>query len=84
MEEIILELKQAIIEELNLEDIKPGDIDTKAPLFGDGLGLDSIDALEIIIILEKKYGIKIDKPAEAKEVFFSIETLANFVSANKK
>ena len=84
MEEIILELKQAIIEELNLEDIQPDDIDTKAPLFGDGLGLDSIDALEIIIILEKKYGIKIDKPAEAKEVFFSLETLADFVSKNRK
>ena len=84
MEEIILELKQAIIEELNLEDIQPDDIDAKAPLFGDGLGLDSIDALEIIIILEKKYGIKIDKPAEAKEVFFSLETLADFVSKNRK
>ena len=83
MEELELELKQEIIAELNLEDIQPEDIDTKAPLFGDGLGLDSIDALEIIIILEKKYGIKIDKPAEAKDVFYSIETLTEFVSKNR-
>lgn len=84
MEQLSLELKQDIIEALNLEDITPEDIDSKAPLFGDGLGLDSIDALEIIIILERKYGIKIEKPAEAKVIFFSIETLANFVLQNRK
>ena len=84
MEQLIIELKKEIIEALNLEDITPEDIDSKAPLFGDGLGLDSIDALELIIILEKTYGIKIDKPAEAKEVFFSVETLAEFVSKNRK
>lgn len=83
MEELILELKQELIEALNLEDITTEDIDSQAPLFGDGLGLDSIDALEIIIILDKKYGIKIDKPAQAKDIFFSIETLAKFVSENR-
>ena len=59
MEELILELKQAIIEALNLEDVKPADIDDDAPLFGDGLGLDSIDALELIVLMEKRYGIKL-------------------------
>ena len=59
MEEIIRNLKVQIIESLNLEDITPEEIDTEAPLFGDGLGLDSIDALEIMIILEKHYNIRI-------------------------
>ena len=60
MEELILELKKEIIEVLNLEDMKPEDIDNDAPLFGEGLGLDSIDALELIVMIEKKYGIKLD------------------------
>ena len=84
MEQIILELKKEIILELDLEDMTPEDIDSQMPLFGDGLGLDSIDALEIIIILERKYGIKIAKPAEAKEIFFSIETLAKYILENRK
>lgn len=58
MEELVLELKKEIIEALNLEDITPEDIDADAPLFGSGLGLDSIDALELIVLMEKKYGIK--------------------------
>ena len=57
MEQLITDLKKYIIEELNLEDLTPEDIDAEAPLFGSGLGLDSIDALEIILILEKYYGI---------------------------
>jgi acyl carrier protein len=59
MKELIEKLKGEIIEQLNLEDIEPSDIDYSAPLFGDGLGLDSIDALEIIVLLEKEYDIKI-------------------------
>ena len=62
MEELILELKKAIIEALNLEEVKPEDIDNDAPLFGDGLGLDSIDALELIVLMEKRYGIKLQDP----------------------
>ena len=58
MEELILELKEQIIKALNLEEMTPEDIETDAPLFGEGLGLDSIDALELIVLLEKKYGIK--------------------------
>ena len=70
-------LKVELIEALNLEEITPEDIDSEAPLFGDdGLGLDSIDALEIILILERNYGIKIENPAKGKEIFYSVRTLA--------
>ncbi|MDR2557158.1 MAG: phosphopantetheine-binding protein [Bacteroidales bacterium] len=77
-------LKEQIIAALNLEDITPDDIDSNAPLFGEGLGLDSIDALEITLILEKEYGIRFSNPAEAKPVFHSIATLAEYVEKNKK
>ena len=63
MEQLIQELKEHLIEELNLEEITPADIDAEAPLFGEGLGLDSIDALEIILILEKYYGVKLANSA---------------------
>lgn len=84
MEEIITNLKKQIIEALNLEEITVDDIETDAPLFGDGLSLDSIDALELILILEKEYGIHIENPAEAKPIFKSVRTLAEFVEKNKK
>ncbi len=85
MEELIQKLKEQLIEELNLEEITPDDIDTNAPLFGDeGLGLDSIDALEIILILERHYGIKIENPNKGKEIFYSICTLAEYITANGK
>ncbi len=84
MEQIIQELKEYIIEELNLEEITPEDIDTDAPLFGDGLGLDSIDALEIILILEKNYGVKIANSAEVRPVFYSVRTLAEYIVKNRK
>lgn len=84
MENLIEDLKKQLIETLNLEEITPQDIDEKAPLFGDGLGLDSIDALEIILILEKSYGIRIANPKEAKEIFFSVQTLADYIEKNRK
>lgn len=84
MEQLILELKGHLIEELNLEDITPEEIDAEAPLFGDGLGLDSIDALEIILILEKNYGVRLANTAEAKPVFYSVKTLAEYVMQNRK
>ena len=84
MEELVKELKQQLIEELNLEEITPEEIDTEAPLFGDeGLGLDSIDALEIILILERNYGIKIENPAEGKEIFYSVGTLARYIESHR-
>ena len=84
MEELVLELKKQIIEVLNLEEMTPEDIDTDSPLFGEGLGLDSIDALELIVLLEKKYGIKLASPAEGKAIFKSVGTIADFVSKNRK
>lgn len=85
MEELIVELKQRIIEALNLEEMTPNDIDTDAPLFGeDGLGLDSIDALELIVLMEKRYGIKLASPAEGKAIFKSVRTIAEFVNENRK
>ncbi|MDH6343594.1 acyl carrier protein [Parabacteroides sp. PFB2-12] len=84
MEQLKQELKEALIETLNLEDMTPEEIDNAAPLFGDeGLGLDSIDALEIILILERNYGIRIEKPSEGKEIFYSVDTLAQFITANR-
>lgn len=85
MEELVLQLKEQLISELNLEEITPEEIETEAPLFGDeGLGLDSIDALEIILILERNYGIKIENPAQGKEIFYSVGTLARYIDANRK
>ncbi len=84
MESLILELKVKIIDALNLEGMRPEEIDTEAPLFGDGLGLDSIDALELIVMLEKVYGIKLAKPSEGKAIFQSVATIADFVSKNRK
>lgn len=85
MEELKLELKKEIIKTLNLEDLKPEDIDDAAPLFGEnGLGLDSIDALELIVLMEKQYGIKLETPAKGKEVFKSIEVMAKFIAENMK
>ena len=83
MEELILELKNEIINVLNLEGVKPEDIATDDELFGGGLGLDSIDALELIVLLEKNYGIKLKDPAKGKEIFRSVRTMAEFVQANR-
>lgn len=85
MEDLIFELKEKIIDALNLEEMTPEDIDADAPLFGeDGLGLDSIDALELIVMIEKNYGIKLANPAEGKAIFTSVATIADFVSKNRK
>ncbi len=84
MEKLIQDLKVEIIEALNLEDMTPEDIDENMPLFGDGLGLDSIDALELIVLLEKNYGIKIEDPKKGKDIFFSVKTMAEFITANQK
>ncbi|WP_298663244.1 phosphopantetheine-binding protein [Barnesiella sp. An22] len=83
MEELIQSLKQQIIEALNLEDITVDDIDNDAPLFGDGLGLDSIDALELIVLMEKKYGIKLSDPTQGKAIFKSINTMAEYIAAHR-
>lgn len=83
MENLIAELKNEIIKVLNLEEITPADIDDNAPLFGDGLGLDSIDALELIVLMEKNYGIKLQDPKQGKEVFRSVAVMAEYISKNR-
>jgi acyl carrier protein len=77
------QLKQQIIEALNLEDIHIEDIQDEDPLFGEGLGLDSIDALELIVLLDKQYGIKLTDPVKGKQIFSSINSLADFVAQNR-
>lgn len=83
MENLKNELKEQIIESLNLEDMTPADIEDAAPLFGEGLGLDSIDALELIMILDKSYGIKFATKEESKLVLKSIDTMAEYVTAHR-
>jgi len=83
MDELIFELKNEIIKVLNLEGMKPEDITDDGELFGEGLGLDSIDALELIVLLEKNYGIKLKDPAQGKIIFKSVRTMADFIQANR-
>ena len=83
MEQLIEQLKQQIIESLNFEDMTPADIDADAPLFGEGLGLDSIDALELIMLLDREYGIKLADPKAGKAIFKSVRTMAEYIQANR-
>jgi acyl carrier protein len=83
MEALKQELKGKIIEVLNLEDIAVADIKDNDALFGDGLGLDSIDALELIVLLDKDYGIKLVDPKEGKAIFQSIETMSAYIASNR-
>jgi acyl carrier protein len=84
MEQLIQKLKEEIIDVLNLSEMKPEHIDDKAPLFIDGLGLDSIDALELTVLLEKKYGLRIGTAEEGKKVLYSVRSMAEFITANGK
>lgn len=84
MRPIEKEIKGVIIEALDLEDLSIDDIETEDPLFGDGLGLDSIDALELGLALKKKFDIKLDSDSEeSKKHFYSVRTLADFIEAQK-
>lgn len=83
MEALKAELKAKIIDALNLEEITVEEIGDNDTLFGDGLGLDSIDALELIVLLDKDYGIKLTDPKEGKSIFHSIETMAAYIKAKR-
>lgn len=83
MEELKEILKKQIIEALSLEDMSPADIDDAAPLFGDGLGLDSIDALELIVLMEKQYGIRLNNPSDGKAILASVNTMAEYIEKNR-
>lgn len=84
MHALVLEIKQLIIASLALEDIAAGDIDAAAPLFGEGLGLDSIDALELGLALQKRYGVVLSADSEeTRQHFASVDALARFVAAQQ-
>jgi acyl carrier protein len=84
MEQLIETLKKQIVEQLNLQHIKPEDIGSDQPLFVDGLGLDSIDALELIVLLQQKYHIKLADPSEGPNVFKTVRSMAEFITNHKK
>ncbi len=83
MDDLKLELKNNIIELLNLEDVNVDEIKDDDSLFGDGLGLDSIDALELIVMLDKDYGIRLTDPKEGKKIFESIEIMAAYITEHR-
>ena len=84
MDDLESEIKTMIVRALKLEDIAPADIDSEAPLFGEGLGLDSIDALELGVAIRQNYGIKIETvSSEIKAHFFSVQSLAKFLKAQR-
>ena len=83
MEDLKLKLKQQIIENLNLEGMKPEDIDDNAPLFGEGLGLDSIDSLELMVLLERSYGIKIEDAREGRKILSSVQSMADYIQSKQ-
>ncbi|SDX04049.1 phosphopantetheine-binding protein [Aequorivita viscosa] len=83
MSELKEELKAKIIEQLNLEDVSVAEIADDDPLFGDGLGLDSIDALELIVMLDKDYGIRLSDPKEGRKIFESVEVMASYIEEHR-
>ncbi|GAB2695803.1 phosphopantetheine-binding protein [Mucilaginibacter koreensis] len=77
------QLKSQIIQFLNLTDLKPEDIKDDEPLFGEGLGLDSIDSLELIVLLKREYGITINDPKEGRKALTDVNTMADYVEQNR-
>jgi len=82
--EIRKQLKKLLVENLALEDINPEEIKDDEILFGDGLGLDSLDAVEIVVILQRNFGLEIQDMEQGQKIFYSIETLANYVYENTR
>lgn len=76
-------VKEQLIEALGLEDMSADEINDDSPLFGEGLGLDSVDAIELVIFLENQYGIKIENVGQSKEIFVSIKTLTDFINQTR-
>jgi acyl carrier protein len=83
MDKLMADLKKQIVEQLNLQDIKPEDIGDDQPLFVEGLGLDSIDALELIVLLQQHYKIKLSNAEEGPKVFQSVKTMAEYIKAHQ-
>lgn len=83
MEQLIKDLKEDIIDNLGLSDITPDEIDPAEPLIGEGLGLDSIDTLELIVLMEKKYGVKVPDIKVGREIFSSLNSMAKYIEDNR-
>jgi acyl carrier protein len=83
MDTLIADLKKQIVDQLNLQDIKPEDIGDEQPLFVEGLGLDSIDALELIVLLQQHYKIKLANAEDGPKVFYTVKTMADYIRANQ-
>ena len=83
IEELTQQLRQELIKQLNLEDMLPENFDDNTPLFGEGLGLDSIDSLELVVLMDRNYGLKLKDPKEGRHVFYSIRTMAECIHANR-
>jgi len=83
-EELITKVKQMIIDSLRIEGMSSGEIETDAPLFGEGLGLDSIDALQLVVAMEKEFGVVVPDAATGSKVFVSVRSMADYISENKK
>ncbi len=84
MDKLMSDLKTQIIAQLNLQDVRPEDIGDDQPLFVDGLGLDSIDALELIVLLQQYYKIKLSNAEDGPKVFKSVRTIAEYITAHQK
>jgi len=76
---IVEKLKQVIVEDLNLEEVTPSEIDDDKPLFGEGLGLDSLDAVELVVVVRRRFGVEIKDMSEGREAFASVTALAQFI-----
>jgi len=83
-EELIPKVKQMIIDSLRIEGMSPDEIETDAPLFGDGLGLDSIDALQLVVAMEKEYGVVVPDAATGTTVFASVRSMAGYIAEHRK
>jgi acyl carrier protein len=83
MDKLLADLKKQIIEQLNLKDLRPEDIGNDQPLFMEGLGLDSIDALELIVLLQQEYGIKLSNAEDGPKVFRTVRTMADYITAHR-